>query len=283
MIDYFVIQYMTRSNRGLLDGRSEADSTPCRGHLRATGVRRHPSASMAYDPRHRGDSGDELGRCVVELEASLHELAQALARDVIAAELGRRQRAAGGKPRSTGAVRPARPAGLARPAGPARAMSEREAPATAASAAIAPTGKRPRWTRDAVIAELCEWLISGIVEPAFLRRHGKPGLVTAATRIFGRFDSALNVANLYLAKQYPDGPPAKRGAPIHARITPKRRGADPVPSDGGSREENVATAADAGTDARVDASTASATASIDPVPGDATISRDDQASAPRSH
>ena len=48
------------------------------------------------------------------------------------------------------------------------------------------------------------------VEAAYLKRHGAPGLVAATKRLFGRFDAALNAANLALAQRYPDGPPARR-------------------------------------------------------------------------
>jgi hypothetical protein len=71
-------------------------------------------------------------------------------------------------------------------------------------------GKRIKWTRDAIIDELARWMVAGTsVDSSFVRRHGPPGLVPAALRIFGRFDAALNVAGLHVAKLYPDGPPAR--------------------------------------------------------------------------
>jgi hypothetical protein len=144
----------------------------------------------------------------------------------------------------------------------------------AATSAAATSGKRIRWTREVVIAELCEWLISGIVEPAFLRRHGKPGLVTAATRIFGRFDSALNFANLYLAKQYPDGPPARRGPPpAHGRAIARR------PALERATAHDAAPVTEAAEATPVQATAGAAVG--EPVPGDATIVREAPPSVPR--
>ena len=66
----------------------------------------------------------------------------------------------------------------------------------------APSKRRHVWTREAVIAELGGWLLGGrVVEAAFLKRHGPPGLVAAAKKLFGRFDAALNAANLAVADQ----------------------------------------------------------------------------------
>jgi hypothetical protein len=67
-------------------------------------------------------------------------------------------------------------------------------------------GKRVRWTREAIIEELSSWILSGTaIDASFVKRHGPPGLVPAALRVFGRFDAALNVASLHVAKLYPDG------------------------------------------------------------------------------
>jgi len=80
-----------------------------------------------------------------------------------------------------------------------------------ARAAVAAPPKRPGWTRETVIAELATWLLSGTtVEASFVKRYGQPGLAAAAKRIFGRFDAALNAANLNLAQRFPDGPPKKK-------------------------------------------------------------------------
>jgi hypothetical protein len=71
-------------------------------------------------------------------------------------------------------------------------------------------GKRRKWTRDSIVEELAHWLVKGnSVDASFVTRHGPPGLAAAARRVFGRFDAALNVAGLHVAKLYPDGPPPK--------------------------------------------------------------------------
>ena len=64
------------------------------------------------------------------------------------------------------------------------------------------TADTPRWTRESVVESLGAWLFSGEpAEAAFIRRHGPKGLVPAATKFFGRFDAALNTANLAIAGQ----------------------------------------------------------------------------------
>ena len=87
---------------------------------------------------------------------------------------------------------------------PARASLPIVAPATPPEN----DGKRRGWARESVVAELATWLLTGtVIEAAFVTKHGKPGLVAAARRHFGRFDAALNAANLHLARTYPEGPP----------------------------------------------------------------------------
>jgi hypothetical protein len=73
--------------------------------------------------------------------------------------------------------------------------------------------KRVRWTRETIVEELARWMLTGsALDASFVRRHGPPGLVSAALRIFGRFDAALNVAGLHVAKLDPgDGAGAKPG------------------------------------------------------------------------
>jgi len=83
----------------------------------------------------------------------------------------------------------------------------------AAAPAAAANGKRGRgaWTRERVVEELGQWLIEvPSLDAAFLVRRGRASLVAAARRLFGRFDAALNAANLHLAELYPEGPPNKR-------------------------------------------------------------------------
>lgn len=92
-----------------------------------------------------------------------------------------------------------------------------------------------QWTRDAVIRELGQWLVtSKDLDPAFLKRHGPQGLVDAARRIFGRFDAALNAANLAIAPKLVDKGPARSGRRAWpsmrelARRQRERRSAEPA-------------------------------------------------------
>lgn len=76
----------------------------------------------------------------------------------------------------------------------------------------APAGSRKRvpWTRETIVHELANWMLSGTaIDATFVARHGPPGLVAATRRIFGRFEAALNVAALHVSKLYPDGPPER--------------------------------------------------------------------------
>jgi hypothetical protein len=93
------------------------------------------------------------------------------------------------------------------PPAPAPAAAPSEPPAAAA-----PTGPRKRvpWTRESIVNELANWMLSGTaIDATFVTRHGPPGLVAATRRVFGRFDAALNVAALHVSKLYPDGPPER--------------------------------------------------------------------------
>jgi hypothetical protein len=75
-----------------------------------------------------------------------------------------------------------------------------------------PAGSRKRvpWTRETIVHELANWMLSGTaIDATFVARHGPPGLVAATRRIFGRFEAALNVAALHVSKLYPDGPPER--------------------------------------------------------------------------
>jgi hypothetical protein len=73
----------------------------------------------------------------------------------------------------------------------------------------APAGsKRARWTRETIIAELATWTSKGtVIDAGFMTRHGPPGLVAATRRVFGRFEAAMNVVALHLAKLDPVSPP----------------------------------------------------------------------------
>lgn len=116
---------------------------------------------------------------------------------------------------------PSGPPALAE-ATPAEAAPAVEQQATPSSPAV--SGKRRQWTRENIVEELANWLVNGnAVDASFVTRHGPPGLAAAARRIFGRFDAALNVAGLHVAKLYPDGPPPKRGAAAAAAAAVSRK------------------------------------------------------------
>lgn len=96
------------------------------------------------------------------------------------------------------------------------------------AAPLAP-GKRKRWTRDSIVEELATWLLGRTaIDAQFVSRHGPPGLVAAARRIFGRFDAALNVASLHVSKLYPDGPPTNRAG---VRRAPAATAAEPAAAE----------------------------------------------------
>jgi hypothetical protein len=98
---------------------------------------------------------------------------------------------------------------------PAASASDAAAtPAPAPAPTAAPTtGKRVSWTRESIINELATWMAGGtVIDAAFVRRHGPPGLVAATRRVFGRFEAGLNVAALHVSKLYPDGPPSSRSS-----------------------------------------------------------------------
>jgi hypothetical protein len=70
---------------------------------------------------------------------------------------------------------------------------------------------RREWSRTRVVTELADWLLQEpTIDAATLKRRGHGALASWALRVFGRFDAALNAANLHLAEKYPEGPP-KRG------------------------------------------------------------------------
>lgn len=195
-----------------------------------------------------------LGEALEQFESELTRLAWQLVRLVLERELARRPKARPVKaskpvkavkgPRGGRAVAKRKPAPAPAPAPRRRKAAPPQlelglpasAPAPSAAApapASAVAGKRRKWTRDTVIEELATWMVNGTaLDAQFLTRHGPPGLVAAARRIFGRFDAALNVAGLHFAKLYPDGPPvrSKRGAPgPAAAAAPNPASAAPEP------------------------------------------------------
>ena len=150
---------------------------------------------------------------------ALTELAREIVRGVLAAELERRRRAAAPQPTRRRA-RNGKPALRPLAALTGSAREARRAPGNGIH------GRQRHWTRDAVLDELSTWLLGGTSDPAFIARHGRKGLATAAKRIFGRFDAALNAANLRLARRYPGGIPTANATRARARLPALRRGAN---------------------------------------------------------
>jgi hypothetical protein len=109
-------------------------------------------------------------------------------------------------PAPTGATGPTGPTG---PTGSTAAEPASE-PAAAPPPPAGGPRKRVPWTRESIVNELANWMLSGTaIDATFVTRHGPPGLVAATRRVFGRFDAALNVAALHVSKLYPDGPPER--------------------------------------------------------------------------
>lgn len=183
------------------------------------------------------DRGSPLMPLFTELgafEVRLRAVAEELVARIFAAELARRAaddrgravaatpepvRARRGRPRdpdSAAGRRRARVEAKANAAATVRAsapdLTETRAPAAPSTRpAAAPA---PVWTRDVVVDELAKWLLGGNpVEAAYLLRHKQRKLVVNAKKFFGRFEAALNAANLHLARQYPGGIPSKKSAP----------------------------------------------------------------------
>lgn len=161
----------------------------------------------------RSDNPTALQDEVARFEAEVRRLAVEAVRAIVAQEIQhKRAQLAAAQPKATRGAKPAKQADAKHvqttmfseaPASPAAEA----APALPTPTAV-PSGKRRQWTRESIIDELSGWIISKtMIDAAFLTRHGPPGLVAAARRVFGRFDAALNVASLHVSKLYPDGPP----------------------------------------------------------------------------
>jgi hypothetical protein len=183
-----------------------------------------------------------IAACVAELEVALRRLATDLVREVLQRELAA-CRALVSTPRATtpptatraipkrrGRRRRSEPIGAppeadqhatlpeidsapaAAPDAPAMPHPAVEPPVPDASAPTPPMEPSKRdWSRTRVVTELAQWLLEDpTIDAATLGRRGQGALVSWARRLFGRFDAALNAANLHLAELYPDGPP-KRG------------------------------------------------------------------------
>jgi hypothetical protein len=181
----------------------------------------------------RSDNRAALTDEVARFQADVRRLALTAVRSIIQQELDRkRAQLQAAQPRTELTARsgtaappaaaPARepppaPAGLAAPsttpATPATpAPSTPPPPPGSAASPASPAGVRKRvpWTRETITNELATWMLSGTaIDATFVARHGPPGLVAAARRVFGRFEAALNVAGLHVSKLYPDGPPER--------------------------------------------------------------------------
>jgi hypothetical protein len=211
---------------------------------------------------------DEVKRFAAELHRLAYEIVHVVLRQELDAKLAQRKpapaavgRSRNGRSATKSKERAARPAKAKAEQRRAKqqaaqqleltlqdaAVQQQEAErAEAANAEQAPppsaieTGKRRRWTRESIIEELARWMVTGtVIDARFATRHGPPGLVAAARRIFGRFDAALNVASLHVTKLYPDGPPPqrpipKRPPPPAAPVTTEaQEAAPPPPGNGG--------------------------------------------------
>ena len=180
----------------------------------------------------RSDNRAALTDEVARFQAEVQSLAFAVVRAVVQQELERKRQAPDrkrndqrkqqeldfkqpakrprGRPR---AQKPAQAAPIAPPADTAAPPAPASEPAPAAPpAAPQASGSRKRvpWTRESIVNELANWMLSGTaIDATFVIRHGPPGLVAATRRVFGRFDAALNVAALHVSKLYPDGPPER--------------------------------------------------------------------------
>jgi len=75
-----------------------------------------------------------------------------------------------------------------------------------------------------VIEELSSWLLSSKnLDAAFLKRHGPRGLVAAAKRFWGRFDAALNAANLAVSVKIGASHVVERRQLEQSRVSRSRR------------------------------------------------------------
>lgn len=190
---------------------------PAQGSAGAHRPRRRSRTSTtgALHPDDHAALTDEVAR----FETEVRDLALAVVRAIVEQELNRRTaklprgrrgaRAAGHADAVAAAARPREHTEAAAPA-------TQEAPPAGAAGSTEPSPgapghkrKRVPWTRETIVSELATWMLSGTaIDAAFVARHGPPGLVAAARRIFGRFEAALNVAGLHASKIAPEEPPA---------------------------------------------------------------------------
>lgn len=148
----------------------------------------------------RSDNPTALTDEVARFQAEVRRLALAAVQAIIKEELERKR----------AALPAARPSPRASKAREQIALPLPAVPAAPSAAPASAGKKRVQWTHESIIHELATWMSSGTaIDAAFVSRHGPPGLVPAARRIFGRFEAALNVAGLHVSKLNPDGPPPR--------------------------------------------------------------------------
>lgn len=141
-----------------------------------------------------------LEQTVERFEAQLRQVVAELAQGILEAEFARMSMASTPAKIATPKRRRARSAATSR-------GKTSSAPAPSIQPVDHATAEGA-WTRESIVQELGRWLTtSRNLDAAFLRRHGPRGLVDAAKRNFGRFDAALNAANLAIAAKMRGNPP----------------------------------------------------------------------------
>jgi len=145
---------------------------------------------------------DAIDERVRQFETSLRRIALGMVEKIIRQELKRLYNRP--KPRALRAT--------FKRAAPKRERQERTAlPPPVQETIPIGAGRKPTWTREAIIEQLVPFLVGKTaVDATFISRHGPRGLVAAARKTFGRFEAAMNVASLRVSQLYPDGAPGRR-------------------------------------------------------------------------
>jgi len=144
---------------------------------------------------------DAINDRVRQFAASLQRMALGMVEAILREELERLEQGLNVRPRKASPKR----------AAPKSARQQAKPPAPAAREALPiRAGRKPTWTREAIIEQLVMFLVGKTaVDAAFISRHGPRGLVAAARKTFGRFEAAMNVASLRVSQMYPDGAPGR--------------------------------------------------------------------------
>ena len=141
---------------------------------------------------------EKLANALASFEAAVGRLALDAARSIIRSELSRR------RPTER---RPMRRGSTGRHAVSSSSISRQGPRRPRVDAATPPQLQttKQKWTREGVLDELAMLLRSGTsIDAAFVARYGPRGLVAAARKMFGRFEAALNVAGLQVARLNPE-------------------------------------------------------------------------------